>query len=201
MKKIELSILVAIIITSLFFSDVSVFAKGCDNISNKVLRLHITANSNSSDDQTLKLKVRDAVLQKADEIIFANDGKNEACDVISKNIAHITKTAKDVITENGYDYPVSCKVERRYFTTRIYDDITMPAGEYDALCIDIGSGKGKNWWCVCFPPMCLPGAIKTKELSSVLSDDEIEFLKNRPKYKAQFAIVEMWNAILKKLKD
>ncbi|MBQ4100107.1 MAG: stage II sporulation protein R [Oscillospiraceae bacterium] len=199
MKKIEISLLIAVIITSLFFSEISVFAKGCDEISDKVLRLHITANSNSEDDQNLKLLVRDAVLQKADEIIFANKGKDEACDVISKNISLIKKTAKDVVLQNGYNYPISCEVGRRYFTTRTYDDITMPAGEYDALCIDIGSGEGKNWWCVCFPPMCLPGAVKKQELSAILTDEEIEFLESKPRYKAQFAIVELWNSIRNKL--
>lgn len=115
-------------------------------------------------------------------------------------MAKIKKTAEDVVKASGFDYKISCSVERRYFTTRVYDEITMPAGEYDALCIDIGKGEGKNWWCVCFPPMCLPGASKKQELKEVLTDDEVDLLENQVKYKAEFALVELFNKLKNKFK-
>lgn len=82
-----------------------------------------------------------------------------------------------------------------YFNTREYEDVTMPAGYYDAIRIEIGAAKGKNWWCVMFPPMCVPAASEKEELKEVLSDSEMEIVTEKKQYEAKFAIVEAFESI------
>ncbi len=194
--KIEASILIALIICLTL--NINSFSNQCDSIRDKMLRMHVIANSDSEDDQELKLKVRDAVLEKGKELF---DGSITAQDAEEKIVPHIDvlkKEALAVICENGYNYDVNITVQKDYFNTRTYDNsVTLPAGYYTAVKVVIGEGKGKNWWCVMFPPMCLPSATEECKVNDVLNSDESELVLNGEKYKFKFKIVEFIESLLK----
>ena len=117
-----------------------------EDISTKVFRLHILANSDSEDDQKLKLKVRDKILSVSDKMYNNCATVDDAVNTAKNNIDLFESTAAKVIIDNGYTYPVKAYVTKEYFDTRKYDNFTLPAGEYDSLKIEIGSAKGHNWW-------------------------------------------------------
>ncbi len=194
--RIEASILIAVIVCCAL--NITSFSSQCDSIRNKMLRMHVIANSDSTADQELKLKVRDAVLEKGKELF---DGSITAQDAEEKIIPHIDDLkaeALTVINENGYDYDVNITVQKDYFNTRTYENsVTLPAGYYIAVKVIIGEGKGKNWWCVMFPPMCLPSATAECEIDDVLNTDESELVLNGDKYKLKFKIVELIESLLK----
>lgn len=171
------------------------FFNRCECISDKIFRLHIIANSDCEFDQNLKLKVRDRILNDFGSKFQNNYDLVSVEKLTEENIENIKNAASDEIKANGYDYPVNIYITRMYFNTRIYDDISMPAGTYDALRIIIGEGKGKNWWCVMFPPMCVPAARGKDELSTVLNEDEIKILENKNEYEFKFKILEVFSEI------
>lgn len=193
--KIEASVLVAIVICCVL--NINTFSKQCDSIREKILRMHVIANSDTNYDQELKLKVRDAVLLEGEKLF---DGSITSADAIKKLTPHIErleKAALNIIKSNGYDYNVKITVEKEYFKTRVYDNsVTLPAGYYTAIKVVIGEGKGKNWWCVMFPPMCLPGATDDCELEKYLENIEIDVVKGNGKYKIKFKIVEFLEELL-----
>lgn len=159
--------------------------------------MHVIANSDTNYDQELKLKVRDAVLLEGEKLF---DGSITSADAIKKLTPHIErleKAALNIIESNGYDYNVKITVEKEYFKTRVYDNsVTLPAGYYTAIKVVIGEGKGENWWCVMFPPMCLPGATDDCELENYLENNEIDVVKGNGKYKIKFKIVEFLEELL-----
>ena len=164
------------------------------------MRLHIRANSDSAEDQNLKLKVRDAVLEYGktafSDVTSLSDAKKKAillCDDF-QNVAQKT------VYENGFNYDVKVKVSKELFSVRTYGNVTLPAGEYNALCMEIGEGKGKNWWCVMFPMLCIPAAKGETDMSDVLTDDELELTKKNPKYDVRFKIAEIYEKITSILK-
>lgn len=171
------------------------FAGKCEKISEKVLRLHVIANSNSEEDQALKLKVRDKVLKICEESFKKSEDLSQALDVANKNIYIILKAAQDEIKENGYYYNVNAEIVNMHFNTRHYSEVTLPAGNYNAVRITIGEAKGKNWWCVMFPPMCLPAAQEQKELEDVLNPEEMNIVNGGEKYEFKFKLVEILEEI------
>lgn len=124
------------------------------NISNAVFRLHVIANSNSDEDQQLKLKVRDSLLSYMNNLCSNCKSKEEAIQIANSHTIEFQKIAQNVIIENGYNYPVKIKINNFYFPTKSYGDISLPAGYYDALRVEIGNANGQNWWCVMFPSLC-----------------------------------------------
>lgn len=189
MKKFEFSVIVALII-SVTVSFMGAFASECDSLSEKVLRLHVIAKSDSEYDQALKLKVRDSVLA----LDFLNNAKNknEATQLVKNNLDLIKKTAEDTLFKNGCNDSVSVEIVRMLFPLKRYDNFTMPGGIYDALRITVGEGEGKNWWCVMFPPLCYGACIESETLSG-----SEELLENSPQFEVRFKIVEL----VKKLFD
>ena len=125
-----------------------------DDLSNAVFRLHVIANSDSDEDQNLKLKVRDNLLQYMNTISSDCSTKEEAISIANMHKEDFYKIAKQTISDNGYDYDVKINIGNFYFPTKNYGDISLPAGMYDALRVEIGEAKGKNWWCVMFPSLC-----------------------------------------------
>lgn len=188
-KKLEISLSIALVISVIF--SICTFAKTSDNIRGQVLRLHVIANSDTSADQSLKLKVRDGVLKASPEIFDGSVNIENAVERLTPRLDEITATARDIIKKEGYDYPVRVTISREYFTTRTYDTVTLPAGNYLALRIVIGEGRGHNWWCVMFPPMCLPAARKEETIGTVLNDREVRLVEKNPKYEIRFKIVEI----------
>ncbi|WP_455714155.1 stage II sporulation protein R [Anaerosporobacter sp.] len=157
-----------------------------EGISEKIIRLHVLANSDDEADQALKLKVKDAVVKKFGSTFASAKNKSDAEILIEENFEDIRKVALDVIKEEGYDYDVHVYITDCMFPTKVYKDLTFPAGMYEALRIDIGTGEGKNWWCVMYPPLCfvdqtysvvpedskrqLEDLLTTREYESLLTD-------------------------------
>lgn len=197
MKKLIVSLCIGLVFT-IVIGNFSSFANECNDIRGKVLRIHVLANSNEKFDQALKLKVRDKVLEASagifDNINLVSNAKEKA----KEKLPEILKAAQKEVYDNGYKYVVKAEVVNMFFNTRYYGEVTLPAGRYDAVRVTIGEAKGKNWWCVMFPQMCIPTAEKKKELSKTLSKSEVELVSSPKKYKVKFAIVEIIEKIANK---
>ena len=171
------------------------FAKDCEEIRRKVVRLHVLANSDSEEDQALKLKVRDTVTETAAGLFDTAENADEALKVAEERLPEILAAAQQRVYDEGDTYPVGAEMTRMYFTTRTYESGTLPAGMYDAVRITIGEGAGKNWWCVVFPPICVPAASEHKELSDVLDEEQVDIVTQPQKYEVKFKIVEWWEGL------
>lgn len=182
----------------LIYSYVTPFIKTSESISQEVFRLHILANSDSDEDQSLKLKVRDKILTESESLFIYCKNLNDVINVSKNNIDYFEKLANECIKENGYNYETKVYVDKEYFNTREYEKITLPSGVYNALKIEIGEAKGHNWWCVMFPAICLP-AVSDDEINSILNEDEIELINSNNKYEIRFKIVEIYEKIKSKL--
>ncbi|MCD7723064.1 MAG: stage II sporulation protein R [Clostridiales bacterium] len=182
------------IIVLLFCFYIAPFVSTSEKISTDVFRLHILANSDSDEDQNLKLKVRDAVLEASNEIFTSSLTIDETIELCSENLDVFKAAAENCIKENGYDYGVNIYIAKEYFETRQYESITLPGGVYNALKIEIGQGAGQNWWCVMFPAICL-SAVSEDEIEEILDADEIELINSGQKYKVKFKIVEIYEKI------
>ncbi len=192
--RIEISLLIALIICGVL--NINAFSQQCDNIREKMLRMHVIANSDTQEDQELKLKVRDAVLTAGKEVFDGSVTSIDAKARIEPHIEYLESVALETIQNEGFDYGVNITIDNEYFKTRTYDNkVTLPAGNYNAIKVIIGEGKGQNWWCVMFPPMCLPSAVAGCEISDVLTDDETEIVTETQKYKFRFKIVEFFEEI------
>lgn len=162
-------------------------------VYDSVVRLHVLANSDNEQDQELKLKVRDAVLEGTSELFSSCKTKEEAERKITDNIDLIKDIAQEVIRKNGYDYSVQVLVGQEDYPTRTYGSFCFPSGEYTSLQIMIGDAEGQNWWCVLFPPLCLNAASDSDvsvEVGLTGGQYNIITQTDRPKYKARFKILE-----------
>lgn len=126
--------------------------------ASEYLRIHIRADSNEERAQAVKLKVRDVVVEYLTPLVAVADSKIEAILLVRQNLENLEAVAERVLAEHGYFYGATAQVKTERFPTRVYDDQTLAAGEYDALIIELGSGKGDNWWCVVYPPLCFSSA-------------------------------------------
>ncbi len=177
---------------------VGAFAYNCSRVRSDVLRMHVIANSDCSADQQLKLMVRDAVLERGAQLFDGTVTADEARRKIEPHKAELEAAAREVIERAGYDYPVSVNVVNEYFATRCYGSLTMPAGRYTAVKVVIGEGAGHNWWCVMFPPLCLPAAQdRGGNLDAFFDDGELKVVESSGRYEPRFKIVE----IIEKLKE
>lgn len=191
--KIRISIAIGIV-TAVIFSICS-FAKTSEEIRSDVLRLHVIANSDSSVDQNLKLRLRDYILEEGEDIFDGSVNVENAVKKIEPKLAELEKSAETFVKNAGFDYDVKITLSNEYFTTRTYESVTLPAGKYLALRVVIGSGEGHNWWCVMFPPMCVPAADKKDEIENVFTDKEIKLVESKPKYEPRFKVVEIYEQI------
>ncbi len=181
---------VLLIIFTLSFSD---FEKGCENIYSNMLRLHVIANSDSETDQMLKLLVRDEILKTGKEIFDGSINKNNAENKLEAQTGLLEEAAEDTLRSHGCNKKVTVSFEKSYFNTRKYENITVPSGFYDALRVEIGDAKGKNWWCVMYPPLCLPAVCKSEE-NAVFSEDGKTVLGSDIKLDVRFKIVEIYQS-------
>ncbi|NLJ77845.1 MAG: stage II sporulation protein R [Tissierellia bacterium] len=125
-----------------------------DTYKDNIIRFHVRANSDREEDQILKLKIRDRVLDETSTRFMKGKSIEDARRIMKSNLDDMESIAQEVIAQEGMDLPVQVSLGPRNFPTRRYGDITLPSGEYETLQIDIGEGKGKNWWCIMFPPLC-----------------------------------------------
>lgn len=192
-KKIKISVTVGIVVAILF--SICSFAKTSEEIRSDVLRLHVIANSDTSVDQNLKLRLRDYILQEGKDIFNGSVNVENAVKKIEPVLPELEKSAKAFVNQAGFDYDVKISLSNEYFTTRTYETVTLPAGKYLALRVVIGSGEGHNWWCVMFPPMCVPAADKKDEIENVFSEKEIKLVESKPKYEPRFKVVEIYEQL------
>lgn len=192
-KKIKISVTVGIVVAILF--SICSFAKTSEEIRSDVLRLHVIANSDTSVDQNLKLRLRDYILQEGKDIFNGSVNVENAVKKIEPVLPELEKLAKAFVNQAGFDYDVKISLSNEYFTTRTYETVTLPAGKYLALRVVIGSGEGHNWWCVMFPPMCVPAADKKDEIENVFSEKEIKLVESKPKYEPRFKVVEIYEQL------
>ena len=193
MKLIIKSACIAFVLTVIY--SMIPFRTECKEISDEVFRFHILANSDEDYDQQLKLKVRDKVLLYTESLFEKARSKEEAENLISNNLQDICNTAQKEVTDNGYDYSVTAQITKMYFTTRTYESYTLPSGMYDALRITIGSGEGRNWWCVMYPSICISSEKSQDEAArETFNDNQYDIVKNE-KYEYKFKIVEIFEKI------
>ena len=134
-----------------------------EELAGQVIRLHVIANSDSREDQALKLEVRDRILERAQELYPEHATLTEARAALEESLPELSRIGEQTVKEAGYDYPVTAQLTQCWFPTKEYEDFALPAGDYTALRIVIGEGEGQNWWCVAFPPLCLGAASQSVE--------------------------------------
>lgn len=180
----------------IFTSSFSSVVRDSENISQKVFRFHILANSDEEYDQNLKLMVRDELLCYSNSLFNNCSNVDEAILIAKENVSNFNHIAKEVILKNGYDYSVKTYITKEYFNTRVYDNYTLPAGLYDSLKVVIGSGAGYNWWCVMFPAVCLSSS--ADDFGDYLNEDEKALIDD--KYIIKFKAIEIYESIKNKIK-
>lgn len=175
---------------AIFLSSLGSSAETLGSIEDSVLRLHIIANSDSAEDQLLKYAVRDAVLEKG-EVYFENAGsKEEAVCTAEGCLQYLEETARETVAAEGYDYTVNAELVSMAFDERVYEDVTLPAGVYDAVRITIGAAEGQNWWCVMYPPLCIPAASEDADPELYFNEDEAEMLTQPQKFRYKLRCAE-----------
>lgn len=195
-------LLFILFIIYIFISATSYVSAVSDNLSNAVFRLHVLANSDSDEDQNLKLKVRDSLLKYMNSISSNCSTKEDALKIVINNKKQFQEIAEKTIQENGFNYSVNINIGNFYFPTKNYGDISLPAGFYDALRIEIGESKGKNWWCVMFPSLCFinvsSGFVddKSKEnLENNLEQESYQIISDNtsPEITFKFKLIEFFS--------
>lgn len=170
-------------------------------LADKVVRLHVLANSDSEEDQALKLQVRDAVLERAEDLLAQSASRAEAEGTLRGQLLEFERLAEAVVREAGYDYQVTAELTDMEFPTREYEDFTLPAGEYLALRILIGEAEGQNWWCVVFPPLCTAASadVPASALAAGFTEEEVRLITEEDQgYVLKFKALEWWESLREK---
>lgn len=201
-RKIKYILILMFLLFCFILVSVSSFANTVSqNLSDNFFRLHILANSDSEADQNLKLEVRDKIIEYMNSQDFSDTNKSEVMECVNSNLEKYQEIAEKTIQEAGYDYSVLVEIGNFYFPTKLYGNISLPAGSYDALRIKIGDAKGQNWWCSLFPPLCFvdisSGVIdeeSSENLKENLSDEEFAIITNNDEtIKLKFKIIEIFS--------
>ena len=176
-----------------------------NDLAESVFRLHVIANSDSKEDQDLKYMVRDSILEYINKLAVNCSSKEEVIAIVNENQEELHDIAKKVIEENGYNYNVNIKIGNFEFPTKTYGDISFPAGNYDALRVEIGEASGQNWWCVMFPPLCfvdvtsgvVPDESKETIKDSLNNDEEYSIISDTESLdiKFKFSLIEFFKGI------
>ena len=198
LKFFEIALLIGL---AVFLTSGALALRTHDELADKVVRLHVLANSDSEEDQALKLRVRDAVLEQATAILEQSADRREAESRLRGQLLELERIAAKEIAAEGYDYPVTVNLENTDFPTKEYDGFTLPAGEYLALRVIIGEGKGQNWWCVVFPPLCTAASadVPASALAAGFSEEEVSLITEENQgYVLKFKAVEWWETLKEK---
>ncbi|MGU8450977.1 stage II sporulation protein R [Clostridium perfringens] len=172
-----------------------------EDISEKLIRFHVLANSDSDIDQDLKLRVKDEVLKYISPILNESQSLEESREILKREDKNIIKIAEDYIKSQGFDYTVETTLTRENFPVKEYGNIVLPQGEYEAYRILIGEGKGQNWWCVMFPPLCFIDVTKgqvaydetEKKMKDVLSEEEFKSVnKKENNVNFEFKVIDLF---------
>lgn len=193
LKKWEIALMLALVITVLFGTGLS---KVQGDLSEKLIRLHVVANSDSDEDQTLKLAVRDRILEDVAELLEGVTDRDEAVQLIDAQMETVVNGARDIVISQGYTYQVTADVTVEEFPSRDYDTFSLPAGKYTSLRVIIGAGNGHNWWCVIFPPLCLSTATDFANNPGELTEEQIKLItSDEPAYILKFKSVELFEKL------
>ena len=159
-----------------------------------LVRLHVVAVSDEEEEQAIKLRVRDAVLDYLSPLLEEADDAGEAKAIMEENLRGLALAAQSAAEGR----PLSVSLRREGFPTRTYEGFSLPAGEYDSLRVVLGEGQGHNWWCVVFPPLCLTAA-QAEQLQQVMNEDEVKLITEAEGYELRFKIVELWGELMQRL--
>lgn len=169
-----------------------------EELGRKVIRLHVIANSDSPEDQALKLRVRDRVLARAQEILEQSADMEQAEQALTAALPELTREARETLAAEGCAQPVQARLEPAEFPTKDYDGFSLPAGKYLALRVIIGEGRGQNWWCVVFPPLCTAVACQWQDAGRAagLEEDDLSLMAEEDAgYELRFRSVELWEML------
>jgi len=169
-----------------------------EELGRKVIRLHVIANSDSPEDQALKLRVRDRVLARAQEILEQSADMEQAEQALTAALPELTREARETLAAEGCAQPVQARLEPAEFPTKDYDGFSLPAGKYLALRVIIGEGRGQNWWCVVFPPLCTAAACDWQDAGrdAGLAEDDLSLMAEEDQgYQLRFRSVELWEML------
>lgn len=198
LRTVEIALMVGL---AIFLGSGVLALRTQDELADKVVRLHVLANSDSEEDQALKLKVRDVVLERATAILEQSADRREAESRLRGEMLELERIAAEEIAAEGYNYPVTVELENTDFPTKEYDGFTLPAGEYLALRVIIGEGQGQNWWCVVFPPLCTAASadVPASALAAGFSEEEVNLITEENQgYVLKFKAVEWWETLKEK---
>ena len=198
LKFFEIALLIGL---AVFLTSGALALRTQDELADKVVRLHVLANSDSEEDQALKLRVRNAVLEQATAILEQSADRREAESRLRGQLLELERIAAKEIAAEGYDYSVTVNLENTDFPTKEYDGFTLPAGEYLALRVIIGEGQGRNWWCVVFPPLCTAASadVPASALAAGFSEEEVGLITEEDQcYVLKFKAVEWWETLKEK---
>ena len=174
-------------------------------LADQVIRLHVLANSDSAEDQALKLQVRDRILAEAETYLTPGITRDETEELLRAHLYDLAAAGAEVVGAAGCDYPVTASLVHNYwFPTKTYTDFALPAGQYTALRIEIGEGAGQNWWCVVFPPLCTAASADVPEtaLAAGLTEDQVSLMTEEDSgYVLKFKAVEWWEQLREWLED
>lgn len=187
-------VLTAGIAFSLIFGAFEAFAEDCADVRGEVLRLHIPANSDSVEDQTVKLAVRDLLLAEYGGELSACGDLAAAGERAAALLPEIERRCTEILRERGFEYGAKAELVDMYFTTREYDRLILPAGEYKSLRITLGGGEGRNWWCVIFPQLCLPAVSEPDESA----EEVLEAFGKPQRVTVKFAVYEWLQSLFTK---
>ena len=171
-------------------------------LASQVIRLHVLANSDSEEDQALKLAVRDRVLETTSALLAGETEPQSAAVLLNQHLDDIAQTAAQEISAQGHDDRVEVRLEQTWFPTRQYQGISLPAGNYLALRVLIGAAEGHNWWCVVFPNLCLPAVSERALEASTLTPGQISLLQEEEtSYVFRFKALELWQSLKHRLME
>lgn len=171
-------------------------------LASQVIRLHVLANSDSEEDQALKLAVRDRVLETTSALLAGETEPQAAAVLLNQHLDDIAQTAAQEISAQGHDDRVEVRLEQTWFPTRQYQGISLPAGNYLALRVLIGAAEGHNWWCVVFPNLCLPAVSERALEASTLTPGQISLLQEEEtSYVFRFKTLELWQSLKHRLME
>lgn len=177
---------------------------GEEKIYESVVRLHVLANSDSEEDQALKLKVRDAILSYVSPLVIDCKSREEALEILQGQMVSIEKIAQETVMTEGYEYTVDVTLTLEEYPTRNYETMSFPSGQYVSLRVLIGEAEGQNWWCVLFPPLCMSAASEKSSnedafIAVGLNSDQYKIIteSDNTKYRLRFKILEAIEGALK----
>lgn len=192
--------MVFLLILAALFAWGTALEKQQQRISDGMLRLHVVANSDSKDDQAIKIEVRDAVLAAAEKILTGSESVDEARAVLKNNLDALEEASNLTLERLGSRETASVTLERELFGTRHYDGFSLPGGYYDALRVTIGTGEGKNWWCVVYPQICMASTTEQQEAVAVMggmkAEDVAILQAQTSEYELKFKTLELFENIL-----